>query len=134
MKLEKPIEISRAKLVLLQSLIMKMMVYKECLVVMNKFSHEIQSKEKKKGFPWNRKVVVEEQILITYFSIWGFHPEKKFWGIFDSEDAIHYFITFAPLKTMRDKFLTMKDALDNLGWEISRKENISVLEETFNID
>jgi hypothetical protein len=120
MKLEEPIEVSVEEMNAMKAVMDKMLLHKSSMFRITDVVFENKMIKTKKGFLF-KKTIIKPQNFITEIEIWGWHPEKKFWGTLP-EDTIRYFIYVQNLSHLRDQYLScIKQAFDSIGYEIVKK-------------
>lgn len=120
MKLKKPIEVSSQLLNNINFVKDKMIVHKNGMWRITDVVIEDVKSEKTTGFFKKKKVIVTKT-SITEINIWGWHPTKKFWGTLTDESSIQMYLWLTPLEEARHNFVNLKEALDNVGFEIKKK-------------
>jgi len=120
MKLKKPIDLSTTLFNDINFVKDKMMIIRNAMFRITDVVMEDVTTVKTKGIFKSRKVPVTKTQLIE-ISIWGWHPTKKFWGTLD-EDAIQRFLWFNDLEQGRHNYVAFKEALEDVGWEITKKK------------
>ena len=127
MKLEKPIEVSVDNISTIKAVMDKMLLHKTGMFRITDVVFENKMIEVKRGFLF-KKTVMKSQNFLTEINVWGFHPEKKFWGTLH-EDAVRWFIYIENLTYLRDQYVNrIKEAFDALGYEIVKKKTETINE------
>ncbi len=120
MKLKKPLNLSDSTFSNIEFTKNKTLMLRNNLFRITDVVVETKEEEKRVGF-WNRKTVTIEKRYLTSVTIWGWHPTKKFWGTLDEENTAHL-LWLTNLEQARLDFLTNIDAINNIGFEIVKKE------------